>query len=201
MRFPGGCFQEKGRELELSGDQRLAQLEYLGDATPFASRLHAMLPYWPLFENLNLAEIGLLSQFLQVFRAQVGQEVIREGDAGDFMMFVIEGSIQVFKQGNNDAPRLIAVVGSGKTLGEMSLIDGDPRSASCIADRVTVMGVLTRESLASIILEQPILGAKILMELVVMLSHRLRETSSQLLACLDRERGEDAGGEASASFV
>jgi hypothetical protein len=124
--------------VELSGDQRLAQLEYLGDATPFASRLHAMLPYWPLFENLNLAEIGLLSQFLQVFRAQVGQEVIREGDAGDFMMFVIEGSIQVFKQGNNDAPRLIAVVGAGKTLGEMSLIDGDPRSASCIADRVTV---------------------------------------------------------------
>jgi hypothetical protein len=141
VRFPGGCFQEKGREVELSGDQRLAQLEYLGDATPFASRLHAMLPYWPLFENLNLAEIGLLSQFLQVFRAQVGQEVIREGDAGDFMMFVIEGSIQVFKQGNNDAPRLIAVVGAGKTLGEMSLIDmkiGTPLSPGAL--RVMLLG-------------------------------------------------------------
>ena len=187
--------------MELSGDRRLAQLEYLGDATPFASRLHAMLPYWPLFENLNLVEIGLLCRFLQVFRAQVGQEVIREGDTGDFMMFVIEGSIQVSKQGTNDSPRLIAVVRAGKTLGEMSLIDGDPRSATCIAYGVTVIGVLTRENLASIILEQPSLGAKILMELVVMLSHRLRATSSQLLACLERERGKDGGSEASASFV
>jgi CRP/FNR family cyclic AMP-dependent transcriptional regulator len=187
--------------VEVSGDRRLAQLEYLGDATPFAARLHAMLPYWPLFENLNLEEIGLMSHFLQVYRAQAGQEVIREGDTGDFMMFIIEGRIQVCKQGVNDRVRPLAVVGAGRTLGEMSLIDGDPRSATCIADAPTVMGVLTRASLANIIIEQPILGAKILMELVVMLSHRLRETSSQLLACLDRERGQPGHDALADGFV
>src|SRR2546426_189728 len=45
-----------------------------------------------------------------------------------------------------------------------------------------------RDSLARIILEQTTLGAKILMELVLMLSQRLRQTSSGLLAYMDREK-------------
>jgi CRP-like cAMP-binding protein len=187
--------------VELSGDRRLPQLEYLGDATQFATRLHAMVPYSPLFENLNLAEIRLMSHFMQVYRAPVGQEVIREGDAGDFLMYVIEGRIEVFKQDRHDAPRLIAVVEAGKTLGEMSMIDGEPRFATCIAATTTVMGVLTRENLARIILEQPILGAKILMELVLMLSQRLRQTSARLLTALDHERGEQGVAEGGTGFV
>lgn len=140
-----------------------------------------------------------MSHFLQVYHAQAGQEVIREGDTGDFMMFIIEGRIQVFKQGVNHTACPIAVVGAGKMLGEMSLFMGDPRSATCIADAPTVMGVLTRASLANIIIEQPI-RAKIRLTLVVMLSHRLRETSSQLLACLDRERGQQ-GSDAAGGFL
>ncbi|MCX7893250.1 MAG: cyclic nucleotide-binding domain-containing protein [Burkholderiales bacterium] len=187
--------------MELSGDRRLPQLEYLGDATQFAARLHAMVPDSPLFENLNLAEIRLMSHFMQVYRAQAGQEVIREGDSGDFLMFVIEGRIEVFRQDRAGSPRLIAVVEAGKTLGEMSMIDGEPRFATCVADGASLIGVLTRESLARIILEQPILGAKILMELVLMLSQRLRQTSSRLLAALENERGPAGVADGGTGFV
>ena len=45
-----------------------------------------------------------------------------------------------------------------------------------------------KSSVARIILEQPILGAKILMELVLMLSQRLRQTSQKLVAYMDREQ-------------
>ena len=50
-----------------------------------------------------------------------------------------------------------------------------------------IIAVLSRESLARIILEQPILGAKILMELVLMLSQRLRQTSVKLVSLMDKE--------------
>jgi len=50
-----------------------------------------------------------------------------------------------------------------------------------------VIAVLSRENLARIILEQPILGAKILMELVLMLSQRLRQTSVKLVGLMDKE--------------
>ena len=167
---------------------RLQNLEPLGDATQFATQIYGMISYSPLFENFNLAEIRLLSHFMQVYRAEPGVEIIREGEPGDFMMMLIEGRIEVFKQDRWNAPRIIAMIEPGKTLGEMSMIDGEPRFATCVAAERCMITVLTRESLARIILEQPILGAKILMELVLMLSQRLRQTSSKLVNFMDKEQ-------------
>jgi CRP/FNR family transcriptional regulator, cyclic AMP receptor protein len=167
---------------------RLTQLESLGDAVQFAGMIHGLIKFSPLFENFNLTEIRLLSQFMQVYRTEPGVEIIREGDAGDFMVFLIEGQIEVFKQDRWNAPRLIAVIVPGQSFGEMSMIDGEPRFASCVAGEPCIIALLSRDSLARIILEQTTLGAKILMELVLMLSQRLRHTSSKLLAYMDREK-------------
>jgi len=169
-------------------DTRLPQLEYLGDATQFAGKLHGMINYAPLFENFSLAEIRLMAHFMRTYRAEAGQEIIREGETGDFMMILLEGRIEVFKQDRWNAPRLIAAVEEGNTLGEMSMIDGEPRFATCVATDQSLIAVLAREDLARIILEQPILGAKILMELVLMLSQRLRHTSSKLVSYLDKQK-------------
>jgi len=171
---------------ETSEPARLANLEPLGDATQYTHEIHSMISYSPLFENFNLAEVRLLSHFMQVYRAEPGVEIIREGEPGDFMMLLTEGRVEVFKQDRWNAPRLIALIEPGKTLGEMSMIDGEPRFATCVAAERSTIAVLTRENLARIILEQPILGAKILMELVLMLSQRLRQTSSKLVSYMDR---------------
>lgn len=175
---------------ETAPQTRLEQLESLGDATQFASKIHGLITFSPLFENFSLAEILLLSRFMLVYRADPGAELIREGEAGDFMVLLIEGRIEVFKQDRQNAPRLIALITPGQSFGEMSMIDGEPRFASCIAAESCLVAVLTREELARIILEQPVLGAKILMELVLMLSQRLRLTSSKLIAYMDREKPE-----------
>jgi CRP-like cAMP-binding protein len=167
---------------------RPAQLESLGDATQFADKIQSLITFSPLFENFNQTEIRVLSQFMQAYRTEPGVEIIREGDAGDFMVFLIEGRIEVFKQDRWNAPRLIAVIAPGQSFGEMSMIDGEPRFASCIAAEPCMIAVLSRDSLARIILEHTTLGAKILMELVLMLSQRLRQTSSKLLAYMDREK-------------
>jgi CRP-like cAMP-binding protein len=167
---------------------QLAHLEHLGDATRFAGQMHALIPKCALLENFSAAEVELLAHFMEVYRAAPGAEIIREGEAGDFMMVVVEGRIEVFKQDRWNAPRLIAVVEEGKTLGEMSMIDGEPRFATCVAVEPTLIAVLTADHLARIILEQPILGAKILMQLALMLSQRLRQTSSRLVEYLDRQR-------------
>ena len=69
----------------------------------------------------------------------------------------------------------------GMTLGEMSMIDGEPRFATCIALKETTFAALTRDNMVKIILDRPSLGAKILIKLVTMLSQRLRHTSAMLL--------------------
>ena len=167
--------------------QQLAHLESLGDATQFAGQMHALIPKCPLLENFSQPEVELLAQFMSVYRAQPGAEIIREGEGGDFMLMMIEGKVEVLKRDRWNTPQLIAVVEAGKTLGEMSMIDGEARFATCVASEPTVLAVLDRENLARIIVEQPMLGAKILMQMVLMLSQRLRSTSGRLLQLMDEQ--------------
>jgi len=172
---------------------QLAHLEYLGDAARFASQIHALIPKSALLENFTPAEVRLLSHFMDVYRAAEGQEVIHEGDGGDFMLIVVEGRFEVRKQDRWNTPQRIALVEPGRSLGEMSMIDGEARFATCVALEPTLVAVLGRENLARIIVEQPLIGAKILMELVLMLSQRLRATSSRLMELLD-EQGQRSVG-------
>ena len=167
--------------------QQLAHLEPLGDATQYEVQMHALIPRCPLLENFSTAEVHLLAQFMHVYRAPPAAEIIREGDGGDFMLMILEGRVEVHKRDRWNTQQMLASVEAGRTLGEMSMIDGEPRFATCIAAEPTLFAVLDRESLARIIVEQPLLGAKILMELVLMLSHRLRATSQRLLGLLDEQ--------------
>ncbi|HLE66574.1 MAG TPA: cyclic nucleotide-binding domain-containing protein [Burkholderiales bacterium] len=167
--------------------RQLAHLEHLGDATQFSTQIHALIPRCTLLENFSPAEVRLLAHFMDVYRAEPAMEIIREGEGGDFMLMLVEGRVEVQKRDRWNTPQLIAVVEAGRTLGEMSMIDGEPRFATCVAAEPALFAVLTRENLARIIVEQPMLGAKILMELVLMLSQRLRSTGGRLLQVLDEK--------------
>ena len=166
---------------------QLSHLEYLGDAIRFSNQIHALIPKCPLLENFSPAEVRLLAHFMEVYRAEGGIEIIREGEGGDFMLMIVEGRVDVNKRDRWNTPQPIAQVEAGRVLGEMSMIDGEPRFATCVALDATLIAVLDRESLARIIVEQPLLGAKLLMELVLMLSQRLRATSERLLGVLDEQ--------------
>ena len=164
---------------------QLEHLEFLGDATKFAARIQALIPKCTLLENFSNAEVTSLAHFMDVYRAEAGMEIIAEGQGGDFMLMLIEGKVEVRKRDRWNTPQLIAEVDAGKVLGEMSMIDGEARFATCVAIEPVLVAMLDRESLARIIVEQPMLGAKVLMELVLMLSQRLRATSQRLLDVLD----------------
>jgi CRP-like cAMP-binding protein len=167
--------------------QQLSHLEYLGDAIRFSNQIHALIPKCTLLENFSPAEVRLLAHFMEIYRAETGMEIIREGEGGDFMLMIVEGKVDVNKRDRWNTPQLIAQVDAGRILGEMSMIDGEARFATCVALEPTMIAVLDRESLARIIVEQPLLGAKLLMELVLMLSQRLRATSQRLLGLMDEQ--------------
>ena len=80
----------------------------------------------------------------------------------------------------------MTIVEPGGTLGEMAMIDGEPRFVSCIALEETTFSVFFRDSMIKIIFEEPSLGSKILIKLVTLLSQRLHATCSDLLQYLER---------------
>jgi len=172
---------------------QLSRLTFVGDATQYSEQLRVLIPNCTLLENFSVPEVRLLAHFMDVYRAAPNTEIIRENDGGDFMVMVLEGRVEVRKRDRWNRMQLIAEVGPGRTLGEMSMIDGEPRFATCVAIEPVLIAVMHRESLARIIVEQPMLGAKILMELVLMLSQRLRATSARLVQALDAQARQESG--------
>ena len=161
--------------------QLLQSLEDLGSGTAFADQIFSLVGRSPFFAEFNRDDVDLLAGYMRIYHAQPEQTIIREGDFGDYMLLVIRGEVDIYKRNLMGEQQLMTSVTQGVTLGEMSMIDGEPRFATCIALKETTFGVLTRENMVKIILEKPSLGAKILIKLVTMLSQRLRHTSATLL--------------------
>jgi CRP/FNR family transcriptional regulator, cyclic AMP receptor protein len=82
-----------------------------------------------------------------------------------------------------DTTRL-AVLKEGAVLGEMSMLDGEPRYASCRALGEVEAAVLTRGAVGRLISAHPAVGAKLLVKLTQLLAQRLRNTSNQLIRTL-----------------
>ena len=66
----------------------------------------------------------------------------------------------------------------------MSLIDGEPRSASVIAEEPSLLVVLTGEGLAALSSDVPRLAIKVLLKIAKLISQRLRQTSGALVDSL-----------------
>lgn len=170
----------------IASQSELGKLKCLGSANNMVEALLEMLGRSKFFEDFTLDDILKLSQFMMVYRADPGDTIIREGDTDDYMLFILEGRINIVKTDAHGERRPMTTVGPGATLGEMSMIDGEPRFATCIAIDATTFSVFARDSMVRIIMEEPHLGAKILIKLVTLLSQRLRDTSSSLLHYLER---------------
>lgn len=127
------------------------------------------------FEESERADLALLMKLEQY---DSGKEIFREGDPGGQMFLVASGSVEVQKQRSHGAGRIvIARFERGGVIGEMSLIDRMPRSASVIAVQPTHAYIMTQEALDELIEVKPQLAIKFLKGLSVLLSLRLRNTS------------------------
>lgn len=164
---------------------KLGRFERIADEAVIAEELGSLLGRAPLFSDFTSEDVKKLSEYMGVYRADSGESIIREGDVGDFMLLIVRGEVDILKRGFQREQQHMTTVGAGTTIGEMSMIDGEPRFATCRTTQATTFGVLTRDNMAKIILEHPQLGAKILVKLVTMLSARLRQTSAKLMRYME----------------
>lgn len=168
--------------------ERFQKFADLGDATAFVNRILDIIEHIAVFEDFDRGEIAALARYMRCFKAPAGVEVIVEAEPGDFMVLLIEGTMEIVKIDYRGLPARIAEANPGKTLGEMSVIDGEPRFASCVTLTETVFAVLDREHLSHVIADEPRLGVKLLMQLLMLLNQRLRSVSVQLMKCLADKR-------------
>lgn len=164
-----------------------AQFESLGKASQpeFFDQLLKVIEIIYLFDDFRRDELSVVAEEMYCYRAPAGCQILYEGESGDFMMLLLEGTVEIVKLDGSGHPQRIGTAKAGKTLGEMSLIDGDPRSASCLALSPVTFATLDREHLSHIFETNPKIGIKILTLLVLLLNQRLRTVNHQLVELLD----------------
>jgi CRP-like cAMP-binding protein len=168
--------------------EQLSAFESLGSAETFVDRILQIIERISLFEDFERADIEVLARYMNCYRAAAGREIILEGETSDYMLLILEGSIEILKLDARGLPQSLGVSGPGKTLGEMSLIDGEPRFASCVTLESSVFAVLDREALTRMLTEESRVGVKILVELLTLLNQRLRGLGNELMKCRDNQR-------------
>lgn len=116
-------------------------------------------------------------------RLVAGTLLFEEGDAidNDYMVLVLEGQLRaVHSTGMPGEESVISVIGPGSLLGEMGVIDGGPRSASCTALTDVKLGVLSRAALIELVDAHPGAAARLMLGLSKGLAERLREGNRRL---------------------
>lgn len=115
--------------------------------------------------------------------------IMHEGDAGDAMYIMCEGSVVITKrltlELSEDTPREKTIIRlraeEGIILGEMALIESDVRSATVTTVTPCLMLELTKENFYLLLEQFPEIGVKILFRLARSLSRRLRKSSDELV--------------------
>jgi CRP-like cAMP-binding protein len=85
----------------------------------------------------------------------------------------------------------LAVVRAGASVGEMSMLDGEPRYATCTAIEPVEAGVIGQMAIGQLIALHPAVAAKFMVKLTQIMAQRLRNTSNQLIKVVDERRAED----------
>jgi CRP-like cAMP-binding protein len=165
----------------------LAQAEPLGDGRLWLPQIEALMGRDSIFSRVNHEEAEFLAGLMQCYRAPAGSLLIKEGDIGGFMLFVLQGRIEIAKHRQDGCRTVLATLEPGATLGEMSLFNASARSADCLALDPATFAVLTRGGMELLLRQGPVLANKILTQIILILSDRLGQAAHVLAETLQAE--------------
>lgn len=137
----------------------------------------------PLLSNLSPAQSSLVANLISKKRYKRGELLIEEGKTSYALFVILSGKVRVLSQDERGREVIMAVLDAGDCVGEMSLIDGEPHSATVRAEAQTDVLVLNREAFLRCMRENIQLAEAVMAGLV----RRLRRANKQIqsLALMD----------------
>lgn len=150
----------------------------LPESIEVAKPLHDLFPKLEVFKFLRQSDYKTIESYMFRYDYEKGAYIFKEGTHGAYMFFIVEGTVEVIKQFDT-RKHTIAELGPGRSVGEMSLIDGAPRSATVRAKDKLSLIVLKREHFKKLLKEEPEIANRVLMGISILLSRSLRDTNKR----------------------
>ena len=130
-----------------------------------------------LLRGLDAGQRAHVLAALREKRLNAGELLFREGDAGDALYVLTEGSISIVTAGPSERQRFLTVP-PGMMFGETAMLDGSGRTAAAIADRPSVVHKLDKTAFEHLSGSDPALGQRLALNIAVHLAERLRGAST-----------------------
>ena len=124
----------------------------------------------PLFAGLDRKELELLAKLAKEQRYEPGATIVKTGASGHGLYIIKEGNVSVVRDGQK-----VASMGPGQFFGEISVLDGGPRTADVRADTDTVCLTLISWEIKPLLMDNAAISYKMLLEMV----KRLRSQAPQ----------------------
>ncbi|MGZ5213414.1 MAG: cyclic nucleotide-binding domain-containing protein [Actinomycetota bacterium] len=113
-------------------------------------QLTTVLGAVPLFEDLSNRQLKKVADLAEVARFMAGATLVKQGEIGDSFYVVLTGQAKVLANGRT-VNRLLP----GDHFGEISLLDGGPRSASVIAETEMTLVIITQKGFLATLTKEP----------------------------------------------
>lgn len=134
-------------------------------------------------DDLTLADAIKVVAYMRPKRIAAGTIFIQEGEVkqNDYMLLVLEGDIAVENELHGYQESMVVnIIGPGHLIGEMGVLDGSPRSATCTATTQIYAAVLSRTALMRLLKDEPRVGSRLLLAISKRMADRLRDTTRKL---------------------
>jgi CRP/FNR family transcriptional regulator, cyclic AMP receptor protein len=136
----------------------------------------SLLASVPFFEGLDEAERSMLAAQLEEVEFPIGELVFKRGDPGGSIFIVAAGEVEIFVEDTVGQRIVFETAKAGDFFGELSLLDGDPRSASAQAIAATKALRVDRDDLQLLFTRHPTAALHVL----GVIGRRLREADKLL---------------------
>ncbi len=155
----------------------------LTERPELAARTVALLRTKSALFDLDDAEARCIVDYMRVVNLPRGATVFREGDAArtDHLLLILAGDVSVDMSDGERVDGLpVSVLGPGSVVGEMALLDGGPRSATCTAMNDVIAAGISRAGLQRLAREHPQVALRLMVAIAQRVGDLLRALGEQL---------------------
>lgn len=145
----------------------------------------------PIFKNLTKRELKTVSEILYDRKYEAGESIFLMNQPGAAMFIIKSGAVQICLERPDDTQIVLAELEEGNFFGEIALLENSPRSASAYAMSNTELMAVFRSDLDKLVSKEPLIAAKMMKQLAVVIGVRLKATNKMLNegSITDEERG------------
>ena len=145
--------------------------------------IERLLKELPVFKSLSDNYLSRIAKDFIVFQVKKGETVFYQSDSSTDLYIVLDGAVRASLLNQEGQELVLATFDEGDFFGEMSLLDGKPRSATMIAVEDSALGMLKREKFLTAVKNDPMIAIDLLSAVVQRL--RMADGMIESLAFLD----------------